>query len=157
MKKSTTNRLKTRFLNNNRSKQVKNRIMSDVDIDDDLIFNDDDDSLSSTGVGTSSSQNLSLNKLTAKKMTEPTTADTCLNVTSTTTGSSNTITMQTVSVLNPSLSAAKELSSSKNIFVNASSMSDIDPDDNILKDLLVKNVSNTKSILLTNKKNVNFK
>lgn len=107
----------------------KNKISSDIEIEDDLIFNDDTDSLSSAGVICSPASSLKNNNGSQK---------TLVNANKSISDNEQLLNNR-VDLLKTSYSADNQI---KIVKLNASSISDIDPDDNILNSLLVKQTFN---------------
>ena len=128
-------------LNSNGSKSralpfSKSKLLSEIELEEDMIFNDGDDSLSSTGICATgkinaTSQHTLVNAISTKSLTSsldekqrpPLISQ--LPDRNSFIGSLSSDTHLKMAKINPNL-------------INSSSLSDIDPDDNILKNLLVK-------------------
>lgn len=120
----------------------KNKISSDIDIEDDLIFNDDTDSLSSAGVSCTPTS------ATPKPLVNES-QHTLVNSSCKLKSNSDSENTQQPQAKTPNASMKTSFSADTQIKLaklssnntNSCSISDIDPDDNILNNLLVKQKS----------------
>lgn len=157
-KSKSSNQLKiVKFKNKFSSNHFKNnRLSSDIDYGDEL-FNDDD-SLSSTGFSGSQSKSIQMlfkydSRLSTFRKSD---ADRSLNLNNTNKKLiQNSVTLNSLNheskrINFNSIPKAKSAGFDKHKIVDSSSLSDMDPDDSLLKDILIKTPK------LSARKNVNF-